>query len=221
MSRSILTRDPVKTAMNGAASVLGEDRGRSFAFMLGGPHTGGATESLARRAAGGLPVTVERSWLRLSELSFPVQTVPETEAAEKRMLDATLEHTDIVVVSPLYWYSVSAQTKLYLDYWASWMTRPGLDFRARMGGKTLWAVSTFARGEAQDAQPLVGMLERTAQYLDMTWGGALLCRAHRTGQLAGHDASRYADFFATAPKDPFLRTKRVGPLRHAEELEAS
>lgn len=204
MSKSILTREPVKTGMSGAASELGGDRVRSFAFMLGGAREGGATELLARRAAGGLPTAAERSWLRLSGLSFPTQAGPAAEGAEKKLLDATMEHTDIVVVSPLYWYSVSAQTKLYLDYWALWMTCPGLDFRARMGGKTLWAVSTYARGEARDAQPLVGMLEQTARYLGMAWGGALLCRARSTGQLADCDAGRDATaFFAVAPRHPF------------------
>ncbi|MBD9725905.1 NAD(P)H-dependent oxidoreductase [Streptomyces caniscabiei] len=203
MAESILTRDPVKSGMNAATSVLSNDCVRSFAFMLGGSRAGSATESLARRAAGGLPAAVERSWLCLNKLSFPAQAVPGTKAAEERLLGATLDHTDIVVVSPLYWYSVSAQTKLYLDYWAFWMARPGLDFRARMGGKTLWAVSTFARGEVRDAQPLVGMLERTAQYLGMAWGGALLCRARSTGQLADHNAGGdAAAFFAAAARHP-------------------
>ncbi|MGW5786147.1 NAD(P)H-dependent oxidoreductase [Streptomyces sp. NPDC003757] len=198
--------------MRGNTAVLGDEGVRNFAFMLGGSRTGGTTESLARRAAGGLPAEAGQSWLNLSGLSFAPGAAAESRAAEEALLEATMDHTDIVVVSPLYWYSASAQTKLYLDHWASWMARPGLDFRARMAGKTLWAVSTFARGEARDAQPLVGMLERTARYLDMAWGGALLCRSRSSGQLAEQDAGRQADaFFPTAMTRTFQGSSHVGP----------
>lgn len=171
--------------------------------MLGSSREGGVTESLARHAAEGLPVEAECSWHQLSGLRFSREAVSGAKGDEEEFLKATLEHTDIVMVSPLYWYSVSAQTKLYLDYWATWMMRPDLHFRDRMRGKTLWAVSTFARGEAQDAEPLVGMLQRTARYLDMAWGGALLHQARSNGQLADPDAGRHAtSFFSIAPETP-------------------
>ncbi|WP_066943244.1 flavodoxin family protein [Streptomyces lushanensis] len=192
-----------------AGRVLDEPRARSFAFMLGSPRVGGATELLARRAAEGLPAEAERSWLRLSGLHHsgvegfgPSSAAlakdddrPDGDRHERLLLDATLEHTDIVVVSPLYWYSVSAQTKLYLDHWAAWMSHADLDFRGRMRGKTLWAVSTFARGQADDAEPLVGMLRRTARYLDMRWGGALLHQARSTGELADQEVAHHAAAF--------------------------
>ncbi|MGW5400945.1 flavodoxin family protein [Streptomyces sp. NPDC003952] len=171
--------------------------------MLGSAREGGATESLARRAAEGLPAGARCSWHQLSGLRFPGEGASGAEGDEEACLEATLEHSDLVMVSPLYWYSVSAQTKLYLDHWATWMMRPDLHFRDRMRGKTLWAVSTYARGGVQDAEPLVGMLQRTAGYLDMTWGGALLHRARSNGHLADPDARRHAEsFFAAAPESP-------------------
>ncbi|MFF3500485.1 flavodoxin family protein [Streptomyces sp. NPDC003247] len=198
-----------------AGRALGQDRARSFAFMLGSPRPGGASERLARRAAEGLPPRAERSWLSLSGLPLPgaeglgpASSAPAEDGCpgaaghEKLLLDATLEHTDIVVVSPLYWYSVTAQAKLYLDYWARWMSSPELGFRTRMGGKTLWAVSTFARGQVHDAEPLVGMLRRTARYLDMAWGGALLHQVRSTGEPADPGTAHEATaFFGAARPD--------------------
>jgi hypothetical protein len=200
-----------------ASRALDEGHVRSFAFMLGGPRPGGSSERLARRAAVGLCPEAERSWLPLSGLPLPGSEGfgPSSVAAEdghlavegheKLLLDATLEHTDIVMVSPLYWYSVSAQTKLYLDYWARWMSRPEPDFRNRMRGKTLWAVSTFARGSVHDAEPLVGMFRRTACYLDMSWGGALLHQVRSTGESADLDAAHEVTTFFGAVRLDMVR----------------
>jgi len=173
-------------------------RSRSFAFILGSPRSGGNTETLARYAAEGLPPDSTSGWLNLCDLPLPAQPAgPVPSGAEKVLLDATLESTDIVVASPLHWYSVSAATKLYLDYWARWIALPDVSFRERMRGKNLWAVTAYARGDDRDTEPLTGMLRRTADYLAMEWRGALLARAHRPGDLEADPAilSRAAGFF--------------------------
>jgi len=177
-------------------------RSRSFAFILGSPRGGGNTETLARYAAEGLPPDATGSWLSLSELPLPARpSGPLPEGPEKVLLDATLDSTDIVVASPLHWYSVSAATKLYLDYWARWSGLPDVRFRERMRGKNLWAVTAYARGDDTDTEPLTGMLRRTADYLGMHWRGALLARAHREGDLEADPSAlaRAAAFFDYAP----------------------
>ncbi|MFB7279815.1 flavodoxin family protein [Streptomyces hydrogenans] len=174
-------------------------RSRSFAFILGSPHGGGNTEALARYAAEGLPSDAGAGWLSLSELPLPARPAgPLPQGPEKVLLDATLDSTDLVLASPLHWYSVSAATKLYLDYWARWSGLPDVAFRERMRGKNLWAVTAYARGDDSDTEPLTGMLRRTADYLGMHWRGALLARAHREGDLEADPAAlaRAATFFA-------------------------
>lgn len=160
------------------------DPAARFLFLLGGGgRHGGATEVLARSAAAGLPARTARRWLRLSDLPLPAfrddrcgppgpPSAPL--GAERVLLEATLEATDVVIVTPLYWYSVCAATKLYLDHWARWMGRPDLDYRERMRGKTLWAIASCASPDPADADPLAGMLRRTARHLSMHWGGLLL-----------------------------------------------
>ncbi|MFF1689205.1 MULTISPECIES: flavodoxin family protein [unclassified Streptomyces] len=83
------------------------------------------------------------------------------------LLDATLEATDIVIASPLYWYSVSASTKRYLDYWSGWLRTPGVDFKASLQGRTLWGVTALAHEEQVVADPLVGTLRNSAAYMGM------------------------------------------------------
>ena len=96
---------------------------------------------------------------------------------ERILLDATLDATDLVIASPLYWYSVSAFTKLYLDYWAGWLRLPGVDFNARMRGKTMWAISAISEEDPAKADPLLGTLKISADYMGMRW--AVSCWAMR------------------------------------------
>ena len=186
-----------------------ESAGRKFLFLLASTRQGGNTEALARTAAAGLPEDVEQRWLRLSDMSLPefedrrhdgpgLYPAPEGDAGV--LLEATLAATDLVIASPLYWYSLSASAKLYLDHWSGWMRVPGVDFRPRMGGKTMWAISALSSEDRSLADPLVGTLRNTADYMGMHWGGSLLGYGNAPGQvLTDTDALRNAaSFFAQA-----------------------
>lgn len=113
------------------------DAARRYLFLLANTRPGGNTELLARHAAEQLPPQVEQRWLRLADLPLPAfedhrhegdGSYPEPTGHARTLLDATLDATDLVIASPLYWFSVSADTKLYLDHWSAWMRVPGLDF---------------------------------------------------------------------------------------------
>ncbi|MFJ8585638.1 flavodoxin family protein [Streptomyces sp. NPDC093595] len=163
---------------------------RSFLFVLGSSRSDGNTEILARVAAEQLPADVPRRWIDLARVPLPdfQDGRHESEAwqaaePEETLRQATLEATDIVIASPLYWYSLSAQTKRYLDYWSGWLTVPGSDFKQRMAGRTLWGVTVMAdRGEAR-AEGLVTTLNHTAAYMGMRFGGVLLGNGSRPGQV--------------------------------------
>ncbi|MEU5437563.1 NAD(P)H-dependent oxidoreductase [Streptomyces sp. NPDC020719] len=165
---------------------------RNFLFLLGSTRPGGNTEALARLAAEQLPGDVGQRWLDLSALRLPEFTDrrhdgeglyadPTGDAAT--LLDATLEATDLVIASPLYWYSVSTSVKHYLDHWSGWMRVPGLEFRPRMAGRTMWGVTALATEDRTVADPLVGTLRHTAAYMSMNWGGVLLGSANRPGTV--------------------------------------
>lgn len=174
---------------------------RSFLFLLGSARPDGNTEALARRAAARLPSDVEQRWLRLRDVPLPAfhdirhaggPGYAEPTGNERLLLDATVEATDLVIASPLYWYSVSADTKLYLDYWTGWLRLPGVDFRARMRGRTMWAVTAISEEDPAKADPLLGTLRLTADYMAMRWGGELVGYGNRPGDVLA-DASALAE----------------------------
>ncbi|MEU4045496.1 flavodoxin family protein [Streptomyces antibioticus] len=179
---------------------------RRFLFLLGSSRDEGNTELLARRAAEQLPEGVEQEWISLTEHPLPEfvdqrhdsDHVRPTDGAAGLLLDATLAATDLVIASPLYWYSVSAPTKRYLDHWSGWLRTPGVDFKATMAGRTLWGVTALAHEEFEVADPLYGTLHHTAAYLEMRFGGVLLGNGSKPGDVLNDtDAlARAKTFFA-------------------------
>jgi multimeric flavodoxin WrbA len=170
-------------------------------FLLGSARRSGNTELLAREAAAQV-ADVPQRWLHLSDVPLaPFEdfrhdgswTTPVGNEAE--LYSATLEASDLVFASPTYWYSLSAPTKLYLDYWTKWLRLPG--FREAMVGKTLWVVTTLTDGRHR-TRPLIEPLQWTAQYMRMRWGGALIGSGNRPGDvLSDTVALREAKTFFT------------------------
>ncbi len=93
-----------------------------------------------------------------------------------------MQATDLVLVAPLYWYTLPVPAKQYLDYWSAWMRATDVAFREQMQGKTFWAV-VASSGDRADAQPLEDTLKLCAQYMRMHWGGFLFGNGSRPGDI--------------------------------------
>ncbi len=133
----------------------------------------GNSETLAQHAAASLPDDAEQVWIKLAELSLPpfvdlrhtVGSYPMPEGDAKTLLDETLAATDLVFVSPVYWFSIPSPLKTYLDHWSGWLRVPGLEFKEKMAGKRLWVISTS--GNRERAQPMFDSYRLCAEFLGM------------------------------------------------------
>jgi multimeric flavodoxin WrbA len=180
---------------------------RKFLFLLGSARYDGNTEYLARHAARSLPESISQTWTHLMDHTLPMfEDIRHHESrryaiasdSERTVLEATLAATDIVIASPVYWYSVSASVKLYLDHWSGWMRLDGVDFKSRMAGKTMWSISALSDDDWALAQPLIDTVRLSAEYMKMNWGGALLGYGNRPQDIALNASSmeRAEKFFA-------------------------
>ena len=164
---------------------------RRFLFLLASARLNGNTEWLARIAATTLPASTETRWICLSDMPLaPFRDIrhdgsmyPAPQGHEQALADATVAATDLVFVAPLYWYSVPASAKLYLDYWSGWMRVESLEFKRRMKDKRLWTITVISDAEDALADPLIGTLRQTANYLQMKWCGALIGHGNRPGDV--------------------------------------
>jgi multimeric flavodoxin WrbA len=184
---------------------------RTFLFILGSARPNGNTELLARLAAKSLSADAEQVWLSLLHDPLPpfedirhheTRRYTVANETEQMYIDATLAATDIVIASPVYWYSLSAGSKLYLDHWSAWMRLPDVDFRARMAGKKLWGVTVLSDEGLLGVQPLIETLRLSADYMDMQFGGVLLGYGNRPGDILNDpDSLERAEKFFTRKAD--------------------
>ncbi|MDB5235517.1 MAG: flavodoxin [Hymenobacter sp.] len=162
---------------------------RRFLFLLSSARRLGNSEQLAYCAAHPLPASIEQRWVHL--LDFPLPDFvdlrhhggyAEPTGNAQLLLDATLAASDIVLVAPLYLYSLPAIAKHYLDYWSAWLRTPTHEFRKQMRGKTLWAIVVNS-GPRKEATPLEATLMLTAEYMQMRWGGMLFGTGSRPNDI--------------------------------------
>lgn len=150
----------------------------------------GNTEWLARQAAAALPASAQQTWMSLPRLQLPAfvdqrhttGSYAPPEGDLKTLLDATLAATHLVLVAPVYWFSIPAPLKAYLDHWSAFLRVPGLDFKARMAPKPLYLVTTS--GDRAKAQPMIESVQLCAQFMGMPWGGALWGKGGAPGAVA-------------------------------------
>ena len=188
---------------------------RHFLFLVASARESGHlgnTEWLARQAAQALEPGTRQTWLHLAGLQLPAFVdqrhttgqYPLPEGDLRTLLDATLAATDIVLVSPVYWFSIPASLKTYLDHWSAWMRVPGLPFKEQMAAKTMRLVTTS--GDRTKAQPMIDSVRLCAQFLSMAWGGELW------GKGGPPDAVR-ADASAVAQSAAFLIAPHAASAR--------
>jgi len=175
----------------------------TFTFILGSTRKGGNSETLARRAARSL---TDAQFLHLLDLPLPpfFDTRHSTGYAPpdgnaKVLCNATLAATDLVLVTPVNWYSCSWPMKLYLDHWSAWMRIPELAFKDTLAGRSMWGVIVDSDDDASGtALATIDMFKRTADYMSMHWRGVLLGHGNRPGEVDSDAAAlAAADAFFT------------------------
>ncbi|MBF5041603.1 NAD(P)H-dependent oxidoreductase [Aggregicoccus sp. 17bor-14] len=184
---------------------------RHFLFLLSSARAEGNTELLARRAAASLPASVKQTWVSLDALGLPPFLdlrhtpggYPPLTEPLSGLYRQTVAATDLVFVAPTYWYSLPTSAKLYLDHWSGMFRVPGLDFRAKMVGRTLWLVTVNSDdpGVDEGSAPLVQTLRLTADYMKMRFGGAVVGHGSRPGDVL-QDAAALAQAEALFVRGP-------------------
>ena len=103
-----------------------------------------------------------------------------------------LKAKSIILASPVYWYAMSAQMKLFFDRLTDITDPPYKTIGKQLAGKTMFVVATGGKATAPSCfeEPF----SSTAGYFNMIWGGML----YRAGADVLSDEDRLAaQAFAT------------------------
>lgn len=98
---------------------------------------------------------------------------------------------DIVLATPVYWYAMSGQMKLFIDRWSDLVT-VRKDLGRGLAGRRLWALATSADPEFPPGfeEPF----RLTARYLDMKYREAIHVQMADKGGLDAPSQARLRAF---------------------------
>ncbi len=158
------------------------------------PRKNGNTERLLDRVIEGLQKengTVEK----ISLIECPVQPITECPDDPDEcgcsgqqndyyslLIQKFLESDCLILASPTYWYSVSAQLKAFIDRW-SCSQRHIPEFMEQIRGKKVAVVTVHAEEDPTVTKYLFGQLKQTFQYLGLDFVGKVQGRGLDRGDV--------------------------------------
>ena len=99
------------------------------------------------------------------------------------IIEKFLESDCIILATPTYWYSVSAQMKAFIDRWyCSERLMPG--FHRKIRGKKVAVIAVHGEDDPAVTKHLFGQLQRSFQYLGLDFIGKVQGKALASGEMS-------------------------------------
>lgn len=99
-----------------------------------------------------------------------------------RTIEKVLRYDTIGFVSPVYWYTVSAQMKTFIDRISDLLSERK-DLGRALAGKNTFLIATGATDEALP-QGMEDVIKLTSKYIDMNFQGSFYAKVLRDGQFS-------------------------------------
>ncbi|WP_322922523.1 flavodoxin family protein [Paenibacillus campi] len=158
----------------------------SFLHLDGSAREDGNTAILARQLLAGLDYT--EIALRHHRIEWIDDKRHDPEGFRPRqddyeqVLTSFLEADYVVFSSPVYWYGLSAQLKVFIDRWSESL-RIVPDFKQRVQNKKICLVLVGGDDPQRKAQPIVQQFQYIAEFLELEWQGHLIGLGNKPGDI--------------------------------------
>ncbi|WP_053220203.1 flavodoxin family protein [Virgibacillus senegalensis] len=156
--------------------------------LLGSSRKDGNSEYLVNRALEGVHHTsIHLLDYRLKPINDERHTEEGFKAVEddyEAVFKEFLDHDIIVFATPLYWFGMPGQMKIFFDRWSQYMRDPRFDFKKSVKQKRAYAIII---GNSPDpkifALPLVQQYKAISDYVGMEFSDYILGQANKPGEI--------------------------------------
>ncbi len=150
------------------------------AILLGSSRSAGNTSQLARYVSEELPA----AYFDLADYEIaPFSYANQYQDDFKGLITQLLQYEQLILASPVYWYSVSAQMKLFLDRITDLLNYYPVQGRL-LRGKSIGVLATGLKDAPPDC--FEQMFKLTFEYLGMKYKGMGYCSAPDSLNLREH-----------------------------------
>lgn len=163
----------------------------SIAVLYGGARNQGNSEILTEIAVNHLPV--ERIYLR----NYNIQPIKDGRHSKNgfqkvnddyhTVIDQILPHEIIIFSTPIYWYSMSATMKLFIDRWSQTLRDADYPrFKEIMAGKKAYVIAVGGDSPSIKGLPLIQQFNYIFEFMGITFSGYIIGEGNKPGDIL-HD----------------------------------
>jgi multimeric flavodoxin WrbA len=171
--------------------------------IMGSPRVGGNSDILLDQALAGAKdagAEVEKIILCKQRISgcLACEKCNETgvcavEDAMPEIHKKILEAYAVIHSVPVYFWSMTAQMKAYLDRWcaffdAEWRWHKA--YRSRMKGKRIGLITLCGDPNVSTADPIVHSFKNTCEFTGLNLVGVVQASASKKGEIAGNEEAK-------------------------------
>ena len=175
--------------------------------IMGSPRIGGNSDILLDRALAGAQeagAEVEKITLNLKKISGcqDCKKCNQTGVCALKddmpeILQKVLEADAVIHSGPVYFWSMTAQMKAYLDRWcaffdAEWKWHKV--YYSKMKGKRIGLITVCGDPDVHTADPIVHSFKTTADFTKLHWIGAVMASASDKGEIAKDERAKREAF---------------------------
>jgi multimeric flavodoxin WrbA len=155
--------------------------------LYGSSRRGGNSETLANHLTQGLDCTriylaEQRVTPIVDQRHDPAGFAPVADDQDA-IVRQMLAHDLIVFATPLYWYGMSGQMKLFVDRWSQSLRDPAVDFKGGMAGKKAAVVIAGGSDARIKGLPLVQQFQYIFDFMSMQFAGYVIGRSGKPGDI--------------------------------------
>ncbi|ATH60949.1 MULTISPECIES: flavodoxin family protein [Staphylococcus] len=156
--------------------------------LFGGSRPEGNTAQLTKMALKGH----DYEWFDLTQYRLnPVRDVRHDgsvitvyEDDYKKIIDKVLASDTVIFASPVYWYSLSASLKAFIDHWSETLMDPDYrDFKTKMSEKDFRLIIVGGDFPKVKAKPCITQMKYSLEFLGGTLSGYIIGTAEKPGDI--------------------------------------
>ncbi|HBC4079322.1 TPA: flavodoxin family protein [Staphylococcus aureus] len=156
--------------------------------LFGGSRPNGNTAQLTKFALQDL----EYQWIDVTQHQFKpirdvrhtVETITSYDDDYLPILDKILASDTIIFASPVYWYSISAPLKAFIEHWSETLQDKRYpNFKAQMAEKDFRVILVGGDCPKIKAKPAITQMKYSLDFLGATLNGYIIGTAEKPGDI--------------------------------------
>lgn len=155
--------------------------------LLGSSRKSGNTEYLINHALEG----VEHTFIQLSDYKIePITDMRHTEEGFTRvdddyeeLLSQFLNHDIIIFATPIYWFGMSGQMKVFIDRWSQYMRDDRFPFKETMAKQKAYVMITGGSNPKITGLPLIQQFGHIFDFVGMSFEDYVIGNAVKPGEV--------------------------------------